>query len=251
MKPPHELLWMAQAVGAPINDLCVLAEGNVSCKDGDSLWVKASGRSLHSCSEDVFVHVHIEPVMKALVHEFADEAEVRRTLNGARVTHQGSNVPSTETFMHAALLSEFGARFVAHAHPTALLSVLSLASAEEYAERRLFPDEVVFCGPATCFVPYVAPGIHLARELAARARSFIETWGFPPKVYWLQNHGLIAVGQTAKETWAGVEMGAKAARVLLAALQTHEAIRWLSKEEIQTIANWPDEHYRQNLIRGD
>ncbi len=238
-------------MGDPALDMCILAEGNTSCLDADgSMWVKASGRSLVECSEGDFVRVDPTAVAGALDLDLPDDASQRAYLDGCRLDPVEDEVASTEAFMHAWLLTQEGVRFVGHGHPTALLSVLSLPEARELAGRRLFPDEIVLCGPAACWVPYVRPGLLLARAIRERAGPFGEAHGSIPKTFWLQNHGLIAVGRTTKEVEAALAMSVKAGRVLLGALQTGRDLRFLTKSEVDAIAGWPDEHARQKKLWG-
>lgn len=230
-------------------DAAILAEGNVSCQGGEgTIWVKASGHGMVGIGPEGFVEVEIEPVVAALDRSVRDETAVRELLNMARVDPSVSAVPSTETFMHAWLLGLADVGFVAHTHPVSLLSLLVLADGESLARRRLFPDEIVLCGAASAWVPYVAPGLPLAIEIRASVLRFQEQYGVLPKTIWLQNHGLITLGRSLKEAESATRMAVKAARVTLGALKTGKQVRWLSEEEIQQIANWPDEHFRQRLL---
>lgn len=243
-------LQLAHALGDPANDLCILAEGNMSVVDGDALWIKASGYSMTGMGTDGLVQVRRQPVLDALHRDLSDP-ECRELLNSARVDPGVSQLPSTETFMHAALLELPGVACVAHSHPTALLSLLSHQESELWARKRVFPDEIVCCGPAACFVPYVAPGLKLAKSIMACIGHFQEHWGIPPKTIWLQNHGLITLGSSAKEAIAASLMQVKAARVLLGAVQFGHGVRFLDPEEVDAIYTWPDEHYRQKRLRGE
>lgn len=249
MSAPPDLIALAHAMADPGLDAAILAEGNVSCRGGEgTLWVKASGHGMGGIGPEGFVEVEIEPVVAALDRSVRDEMAVRELLNMARVDPSVPAVPSTETFMHAWLLGLADVSYVAHTHPTPLISLLALQDGEALSKRRLFPDEIVLCGAASAWVPYVAPGLPLAVEIRASVLRFQEQYGVPPKTIWLQNHGLIALGRTPKEAESATRMAVKAARATLGALQTGKPVRWLSEEEIQQIANWPDEHFRQRLL---
>jgi rhamnose utilization protein RhaD (predicted bifunctional aldolase and dehydrogenase) len=201
-----------------------------------------------SIKPEGFSRVDLGKVLDALHRHFESDEAIRSALNESCIE---GPAPSTETFMHAALLSIPGVKVVGHVHPTPLLSLLCLEGAEEWAGKRLYPDEIVCCGPATCFIPYVAPGLDLARSIELKTEVFQLRYGVFPRTYWLQNHGLIAVGGTAAEVESACLMAVKAARVILGALQTGEKIRWLTDEEIAHIYNWPDEHARQRALWGD
>jgi rhamnose utilization protein RhaD (predicted bifunctional aldolase and dehydrogenase) len=236
-------------MGDPQNDLCIEAEGNVSgCESPEDIWVKGSGIPMRGITEEGFARVSTTQILEAvrsLAH--LGEGEARDLLNAAK-TDDGPASPSTETFMHAVLLARSEFRFVAHGHPTPLLSLLVLQEAEQWASKRLFPDEIVLCGPAACWVPYVPPGLPLAREIDRSASVFLHKYGIEPKSYWLQNHGLIVLGRTHREAMSAAAMSVKAARVLLGALQSGRGLRWLTDAEVDQIYRWPDEHARQQRL---
>lgn len=251
MQPPVDLIRLARTLGDPNLGCCVLAEGNVSARiEEATLWVKASGHEMAEIGASGFVALNLAGVLSLLEGGPESPAEVRRMLDNCRANPRARERPSTESFMHAYLLQLPGVRFVAHTHPDSLLSLACLPSAEEFAKRRLFPDEVVFCGRESVFVPYADPGIALAREIRPRVEAYRNAHGAAPKTIWLQNHGLITLGATAKEALAATLMSEKAARVRLGALQTGEPVRWLTESEVDAIATWPDEHYRLARIRG-
>src|SRR5689334_6907266 len=106
MPPPRELIELAHAMADPALDSAILAEGNVSASCGpESFWIKASGCAMGGANECSFVEVRYEPILQALDQPWTDETEVRKWLNEARVDTNSSALPSTETFMHAYLLS--------------------------------------------------------------------------------------------------------------------------------------------------
>jgi L-ribulose-5-phosphate 4-epimerase len=203
----------------------------------DCFWVKASG----------FVRVRFAEIQKALSAGEADDERVREVLRASRADDTPL-MPSVETFMHAYLLGLPDVSFVGHTHPTALLSLLCLDDAEGLAQQRLFPDEVVCCGPAAAYVPYVDPGFPLARAIKEAVERFVDQHGIVPKTIWMQNHGLIALGKSAREIESATLMSIKAARVWLGALSTGRTIRTMSPDQVARIHSRPDEHYRQRLL---
>ncbi len=249
-RAPHDLVALSHVLGDPTNDLAMLGEGNTSChgEDEETFWVKASGCQLGTIDESGFVLMRSEPLMAALTGPSLTDSEVKGLLSASRVRQDQPLMPSVESFMHAALLSLEGVKVVGHVHPTGLLSLLCLEGAEEIAGQRLFPDEIVCCGPATCWVPYTDPGLPLALAIMSATHSYIQKWGRNPKVWWLGNHGLIAVGANTKEVESAVLMGAKSARVWLGAVQSGCAISVLTPDQVERIAGRPDEHYRQKML---
>lgn len=246
----EELVALSRRLGEPAADLAILAEGNTSCRDGNRFWVKASGHSLREIDKGGFVQCEFDQLNAAFGRNLSDE-EVRETL--LRSTVAGSlQRPSVEAFMHSWLLTVPGVEFVGHVHPTACLALLCTPGSQILCRMRFFPDEVVCCGATSAWVPYVDPGLPLAEKIAASVTSFIREQGEPPKVIWLQNHGIIALGRTAHEVESALLMTAKAAQVVLLGgglkAVEKEMIVPLTAAAVNRIRTRPDEHYRQSLL---
>ena len=177
----------------------------------------------------------------------ADE-QVKEVLREARIDPPDDLMPSVETFLHAVCLELDGVNFVGHTHPTAINGLTCSRSLEEALKGRLFPDEIVMCGAAALLVPYVDPGLALARELRRRLREYIEAHGAPPKSLYLQNHGFIALGATAEQVEGITAMAVKAARIR-AGTSHFGGPNPLPDEHVRRIDDRPDEAYRQRILR--
>lgn len=250
MPAPDALVTLSRRLGDPAEGLAILAEGNTSTSEAaaaGAFWVKASGRHLGSITSEEFVEVRSAPMLEAIRGGDFDDAAVKKLLQEARVDAKEPQMPSVETFMHAYMLSLPGVKWVGHTHPVSLLALLCLPEARALAKRRLFPDDVVCCGPESCFVPFVDPGILLAREIKSAVERYIRSHGSPPKTVWLANHGLIALGATPGEVMSASLMSEKAAKVSVALLGQDPEI--LSAGVIARIGGRPDEHYRQELLK--
>lgn len=244
-----ELISLSRTLGDPAHDLAILAEGNTSARaEEGSFFVKASGYSMRTIGADGFVLVRSRPILQALDGPDLSDEQVREVLANARLVPNGLALPSVETFMHAYLLELPDVTVIGHAHPTPLVSLLSLESAESFASKRIFPDEVVCCGPASAFVPYVDPGLPLARAIRASVEDYVAEHGSVPKTIWLANHGLIALGKSTREIESAMLMSVKAARAWLSALATGLPIRAMTAAQIERIHTRPDEHHRQRLL---
>ena len=243
---------LAHWLGDPAQDCAILGEGNVSAasEGGQTFWLKASGSSLGTMRRDQFVLMDTARTLAILEHETLTDEQIKELLLGARADANGPLMPSTEAALHAVCLTEGGARFVGHTHPTPFLSLLCSERAEEALAGRLFPDEIVVCGPAPCLVPYVDPGPPLARASRQAIREYGETWGEPPKVVLLRNHGLFALGKTADEVERVTAMAVKVARALLGTFALGGP-RFLTPEAADRIRTRPDEHFRQRVLAGE
>jgi rhamnose utilization protein RhaD (predicted bifunctional aldolase and dehydrogenase) len=245
-----ELVALSQSLGDPSRDLVILGEGNTSAKvDETYFYVKGSGKELRTADESSFVPISLPRVLSALEHDPLNDQETRTFLLEAKMDPATETMPSLETFLHAYLLSLQDIRFVGHTHPTAVNAILCSMKSSEVVRGRLFPDEIVCCGPVLCYVEYADPGIPLARQLRRRVKEFIDEQKMPPKVILMENHGLIACGGTTREVETITSMYVKAARILLGTYGLGGP-RFLSPEQVDRIYTRPDELYRQKLLAG-
>jgi len=165
------LIDLSRELGAEHRHLAILGEGNTSAKlDNETFLVKASGSSLGTLKDPDVVQCRFAPLMSLMKKPAATDAEIDEALNGSRV-HADSRRPSVEALFHAWLLSLPGVRFVGHTHPNAVNAILCSQRAEEFTERRLFPDQIVCCGESSILVPYCDPGLKLAQAVAERSQS--------------------------------------------------------------------------------
>jgi len=242
-----KLLDLAHWLGDPSHDLALLAEGNVSAavgEDKQTFWLKASGSSLGTMKPDDFVLMDTARSLAITEHTALTDPEIKGLLTGARTDPSASQYPSVEAALHAVCLTEGEARAVGHTHPTPWLSVLCSQKAEEALAGRLFPDEIVVCGIAPCFVPYVDPGPPLARAALAAIREHKQQWGEAPKVMLLRNHGLFALGKDTDEVKRVTMMSVKIARAIIGAYAMGGP-RFLTEAQADRIRTRPDEHFRQ------
>jgi len=154
------------------------AGGNTSLKQGDTLWVKASGTWLRDAlRERIFLPVSL-PDARALCASgpSADDAAWK----GLRPLDGGALAPSIETPLHALL----DAAVVVHVH-----SIRTLA----WAVRRDAPVRLAerLGGLDWCLVPYARPGAPLADAVREALRDRPAC-----SVLVLANHGLVVGGDS-------------------------------------------------------
>ncbi|MCG6903257.1 MAG: class II aldolase/adducin family protein [Rhodobacter sp.] len=179
--PPADLTNLARysaRVGAdPL--LIQAAGGNTSVKDGDVMWIKASGTLLaDALTREIFVPVDL-PAMRVGFDDPSIDADqpAQFTLGGHTLR------PSIETSLHAV----FDRRVVIHVHCVMTLAHAVRADAEDLLTGKLGQFD-------WCLVPYDKPGANLAA--AVRDRLKPET-----DVVVLRNHGLLV----AADSIAGAE----------------------------------------------
>ncbi|MFP4499547.1 MAG: class II aldolase/adducin family protein [Candidatus Hydrogenedentota bacterium] len=244
----EQLIEMSQYLGAPGRPYAILGEGNTSARiDDDTFYVKASGTTLSTIGGEGLVRVSISKVTAILDDKNAGDTEVKQALEASRVDPNEQQMPSVETVMHALLYRYPEYRFIGHTHPVAINGLMCSEKAEEAALGRLCPDHIVVCGHKSVFVPYVDPGLVLAREVRDRVARFVEEEGVLPKCLMLENHGIFALGDSAQQVKNITDMAEKMAKVLLGAYAAGGP-RFMSEADIRRIDSRPDEHYRQKLL---
>ncbi|MEN6521432.1 MAG: class II aldolase/adducin family protein [Armatimonadota bacterium] len=242
-----ELVRMSLNLAKPENEYVILGEGNTSAKvDENSFFVKQTGAYLSESHPEIFVEIRTKDVLDMFECGELSDVEIKDRLGAARVNPNAPR-PSIETLFHAYLLSLPNVNFVGHTHPIAVNTILCSNAAEDIIKSRIFPDEIVYCGIKPVFMPYVDPGVTLAKAVQKVVVKFMDEEGVVPKVVLMQNHGFIALGATAKEVEAITAMYVKTARVLAGA-HALGGVHYLSDSNIDRIYTRPDEAYRkQNL----
>ncbi|HUZ64673.1 MAG TPA: class II aldolase/adducin family protein [Acetobacteraceae bacterium] len=168
------LLACSAALGAD-PALVQAAGGNTSLKRDGVLWIKASGTWLaYARTRPIMVPVRLAPLLAALEQPGNSAEQAQDFVDPANNPH--SLRPSIETTMHAVMPH----KVVLHVH-----CVDTIAHAvREDAEQVLKP---LLAGLAWAFIPYVRPGVPLARAVAAAAGADVLVLG---------HHGLVVGGPT-------------------------------------------------------
>jgi len=243
-----QLITMSRTLGDPQNDYVILGEGNTSARAGNhSFWVKASGLHLHNIQPENFVQVDMEAALVMLTGPDLDDVQTREALIAAKVDPNAPGHPSVETTFHAACLQLPDVNFVGHTHPTAINALSCSTFFEAAVAGLLFPYEIVMGGIAPLLIPYVDPGLLLAREIQRRIFEYIDAYGERPKVILMQNHGLITLGDTAQKVIDITAMAIKTVRIL-AGTYAFGGPRFMTPAAVERINTRPDEHYRQKII---
>jgi L-fuculose-phosphate aldolase len=209
-----------------INKFCVGMEGNISAKISDGLLIKASGSKLSNLSEKDLVSFDF---------------------NGNQLSNFDKK-GSMELGFHTFLLGFNDINYISHTHPSNTIKILCTNYSKLFAENRLFPDQVVFNGLKSCLVPYAKPGEDLNNMVKKYVNSFIEIKGFFPKLILLENHGIIACGETIDECIIITEICDKSAEIFLDSILLGN-IRFLTDIETNDLINDKKEKYRHNLLK--
>ena len=190
-----ELETLADLSQAAGRDL-LLAQGgggNTSIKSagGARMWIKASGLRLSQLRPDfgglatdlpALLALLRDPAVAALSPASAHQASVNRIQ--AAVLDGGSLRPSLETTFHAVL-----GRVVLHTHPV-YLNAFTCMRGGKAALTKLLGSQLVW-------VPYAAPGFALGLAVDHAVQAHVSAHGRLPEAVILENHGLIASGDSA------------------------------------------------------
>ena len=242
------LLQLSHEIGQEGRQLAILGEGNTSAKlSNEQFAIKASGCCLGTLTEQDIAICDTARTLSILDKRQLSDEELDQMLMDVQTSGHGKK-PSVEAMFHAWLLTLRDVNFVGHCHPLAANQVLCSPRARDFAERRLFPDEVIYCGAQSVFIPYSDPGLPLAREIGERTRAFIEKEGTVPRLILLQNHGIIALGSTPQSVLACILMATKAAAIFMGAAAMGGP-NFMTAQHVERIASRPDEAYRQRQLK--
>ncbi len=213
-----KLLVLSKQIGK----YCVGMEGNISGKNGANFYIKGSGS--HIC-------------------KLRSGDLVKFDFNGNQLNNFKKK-GSMELGFHTFLLGYENINFISHTHPTKTLSILSSNKILEFANERIFPDQVIFNGGKSCVVPYAKPGDELTLSIKINVTQFIEENNTFPKLILLQNHGIIACGSTIEECTIISDICEKSAEIYLSSPN----INFLTKNDITSLLDDEKEKYRKSLI---
>ena len=244
----EKVVTMSNTIGEKDWDAVILGEGNTSIAvDDESFLVKGSGCSLGTMGAADFVHLKRDTILSLLNEDSVNEEQLKACYESAKIDPNQNKRPSVETVFHALALSYDGVNAVAHTHATAVNMITVTPKWQEHLQGRLFPDEAVVLGRDSVFVPYVDPGVILAKAIKDGIDGYLQQYGEVPKVIYMQNHGVIALGANCTEAENITAMAIKAARIRLGAIQAG-GFECLPTETIEHLLGRPDEKYRQQVL---
>jgi rhamnose utilization protein RhaD (predicted bifunctional aldolase and dehydrogenase) len=217
-EPIGALLELAHGLGHPGAQLAILDEGSVAARlDEGQVAVSAAFSSLAGLEPEGVVVCQAMALLALLDRRTLPDAAVDRGLLEARVDSSCPVLPTVDALFHAWLLTLDEVRFVGHAHPVAARQILTSPRARDFAEHRMFPEEIRHCGPASVYVPYADPGLALGWQVRERTRDFIRDHRSVPRLILLQNRGLVALGPTPEAVLGTLLMANRAAAVFAGA----------------------------------
>jgi len=239
-----ELLALTRHLGEPERNYVILGEGNTSARiDAETYWIKASGFPLENIAPDGFTAVRTQAILDLIDGPDLDDAAIKAALAAAKVNSAGRH-PAIETLVHALAIGLCGAQFVGHTHPTALNAILCSRGAREALSGHIYPETALYLGEHPLIVPYADPGVALARAVKTELVAHLDRYGVPPRVMYLLNHGLFALGATATEVRNITAIAVKAASVLTGTYALGGPA-FMTAAQVDRICTRPDEVVRR------
>jgi len=197
-------------------------EGNVSEKVTDNvIIIKASGTKLKNITNEDFVTVK----------------------DGTQVNNLEKK-PSMELSFHSLIYEMFNCRYVSHTHPVNTVSILCSDRSDDFANKRLFPDQVIFNGHKSCLVEYKKPGKELAEEIKNSVKKFEKENGVLPEIILLKNHGLIVWGNSILECEMKMDICEKSSIIF----NNSNELNFLSDDDIVDLLNDDKEKIRKSKL---
>jgi rhamnose utilization protein RhaD (predicted bifunctional aldolase and dehydrogenase) len=242
-----DVIELSHQLGREDRQLTILGEGNTSAIESETaFWVKGSGSHLGTIHPDQFSYCSLQAVLDMVNCPNMSEQDVDKKLRASLIEPQRPK-PSIETLLHALCLTLGGAKYVGHTHAEACNQLLCSSLGAEPFMRHIFPDAVVVCGRVPMVVPYTEPGVPLALAVRSGLIDYKNRHGLNPKLILMVNHGIIGLGQTAREVLNINMMAAKWARVLIGAIQLGGAV-YLAESSVAALDNRLDEKFRRQML---
>ncbi len=188
----EKLVKLSRFYGADY-DFVVCTGGNTSVKDGERMYVKASGCALGTVTPERFVPMDRNRLIALVDADFSDdprrgETQFSQGILDARIEPENPVRPSIECVLHAMLPG----RYVVHTHAT-LANMVGCCINGKVLAREMFGDDALWvaCAP---------PGLTLARSLAQELKGYSARTGRDyPNAVLMQNHGLVVCGEEPEE----------------------------------------------------
>jgi rhamnose utilization protein RhaD (predicted bifunctional aldolase and dehydrogenase) len=164
-------------------DYVLAGGGNTSWKDGDTLYVKASGKSLAEAAADSFVKMDRNALALIWEKEYPPsgterESAVLADIMDSRSAGEEEKRPSVEVLLHDIMPFSY----VIHLHP-ALVNGLTCSRRGEEAMREIFGEKAVW-------IPSTNPGYVLSKRAKTAMDAYSAGRGEAAALVFLQNHGV-------------------------------------------------------------
>jgi len=172
-------------------EFVIAGGGNTSYKNESYLWIKASGTSLATITEQGFAKMDRLCLKRIAEKSYSmnplkRESEIIKELFNCVADDSGLR-PSVETSLHNLL----NFSYVVHTHPT-LVNGLMCAKNSSIETKAIFGEEAML-------VEYTDPGYVLFKLIEKRIAEYFKKHGKEPQIIFLENHGVFVAANTIEE----------------------------------------------------
>ena len=169
--------------------------GNTSYKNEEFLYIKGSGTTLATITEDGFVKMNRQKLAHMIAKQYSVDAAVREQevladMMAAREIEdigEQQKRPSVETLLH----DLFNYKYVVHTHP-AMLNGLSCSRDGQEIANRIYGENIIW-------IDIMEPGHILAITIYKKMKEYKAVSGKDADIIILQNHGLFIAGNDEDE----------------------------------------------------
>ena len=186
-----EIVELSHKYGAN-PDFVLAGGGNTSVKDEDFLYIKGSGTTLATITEEGFVKMNRAKLNAMFERSYSSDAakreeEVLVDMMAARESSELAKRPSVETLLHNII----NYKYIVHTHP-AMINGVTCGKKGKTIAKKLWGDKVIW-------IDLVEPGFVLASVVKRALDEHKEKTGKDGDIILLQNHGIFVAGNTQKD----------------------------------------------------
>ena len=166
--------------------------GNTSYKDSEFLYIKASGTTLATITQDGFVKMNRKKLNEIWEKIYSDnteerEAQVLQDLMDSREQSELSKRPSVETTLH----NLFCQSYVVHTHPAIANGLTCANDGFKYA-KKIFGEDIIW-------IDATMPGYVLSKEVKDKLEEYENKTSKKADIVFLENHGIFVAADTIDE----------------------------------------------------
>lgn len=212
-EPLSELIDLSHAIGQHPSRMALWHEGACAMKiSGGGLAVSRRGAHLAALTAGDVVRMDLEKTAELILLDTVSEETIAEVQSAP-----GAASPSLDAILFAWLLSLDENKFAVHVQPVEVNQILGSPRARQFAERRTVAHEVPARGVASALMPYADPGLPLAKEVKRKLALWRDRYKVVPKLLFIQNHGMIVLGNSREEILLTTELTVKSAQVFIGA----------------------------------
>ncbi len=179
-------------------DFVLAGGGNTSYKNENTLYVKSSGCYLASITAGGFAALDRKKLRAMLSRTYPSEPRMREEsvkndLLSARLFPEKNQRPSVESNFHEII----DYPWTVHIHPAAVNSITCAKEGKKFTEE-IFESRVLW-------IDYTDPGFKLACSIKDKINLWTLEHKSCPGIIFMQNHGMIASGNTPAEVKKSVD----------------------------------------------